>query len=307
MPKRSNAFQKLILHIHRTLAGDATVTESELLADHRHGGTREVDVVLRSTVAGHSIIVSVEATSAARPADVEWVEQMLKKHESLPTNRLVLVSESGFTERALTVANAGAASALSIAEAEVLDWTQIVAKESSLEYQRFDFDPRAAYAIVVSEGVERRVPLEPATMLLEASGEKGELAGPVVRRALTDPRFGPAAMQRATEESAELGALEFSTVPPLFVRDPEGAVMPVDRIHVDYAVRRLTATVPLRHGAWSGTPVAFGSAKTTHGTVSLTVVESRESGPSVTITSPNPYTGKDETQPTMRVARDEPQ
>ncbi len=71
------------------------------------GADREVDVVVRGTQAGHEVIVSVEAMSRSRKADREWVDQMVGKHADLPTSKLVLVSEKGFTRdaRAAAIAN----------------------------------------------------------------------------------------------------------------------------------------------------------------------------------------------------------
>ena len=60
------------------------------------GELREVDVVVRSTVAGQPVVVAIEATDTARPASSEWVERMLGKHANLPTNKLILVASGGF-------------------------------------------------------------------------------------------------------------------------------------------------------------------------------------------------------------------
>ena len=65
------------------------------------GASREVDVVIRSEIAGYETIVAVEATDRRRPADRTWVEQVVAKHRYLPTSLLVLVSRSGFTKTAL--------------------------------------------------------------------------------------------------------------------------------------------------------------------------------------------------------------
>jgi hypothetical protein len=81
--------------IYEHMGGDAVVEASGMLP-HRLGGEREVDVVIRSQMAGHEIIVSVEAAARGRIADVTWVEQLVAKHRYLPTTKLVLVSESGF-------------------------------------------------------------------------------------------------------------------------------------------------------------------------------------------------------------------
>ena len=46
-------------------------------------------------------MVCVEASKTARPATVEWVERMIGKHADLPTDKVVLYSDRGFTIGAL--------------------------------------------------------------------------------------------------------------------------------------------------------------------------------------------------------------
>jgi hypothetical protein len=77
-----------------------TVTESKFLRNRITGSDREVDIVLKGELDGEPLLISIEVIEHRRPADVTWVESMLKKHENLPTNRLLLVSESGFTRQA---------------------------------------------------------------------------------------------------------------------------------------------------------------------------------------------------------------
>lgn len=82
----------------------AVVEESKLLTDRITGVAREVDVVAESTVAGHKVVVSIEVRDHRRPQGLEWIEQEHSKHGRLPTNVLVLVSKSGFTQSALHAA-----------------------------------------------------------------------------------------------------------------------------------------------------------------------------------------------------------
>lgn len=101
MPRRTNIFQQVVRVIHEHLAaGAATVDESAELLDRVTGDTREVDVTLTSEVAGHQIIISIEATAQKRRATVAWVDGMLSKHNTLPTDKLVLVSQAGFSQTA---------------------------------------------------------------------------------------------------------------------------------------------------------------------------------------------------------------
>ena len=98
MPRRSNLFQDVVGIIHRHMAGEATVEESAMLEDRLTGEEQEVDVVIRGRTGQHETVVSVEATARRRKADVSWVREMVGKHQHLPTNKLVLVSESGFSK-----------------------------------------------------------------------------------------------------------------------------------------------------------------------------------------------------------------
>ena len=101
MPKRTNPFQSVVLALQRTLHPNATVTESTFLRDRISGERREVDVVVEAYVGPYSLILGFECTAGARPADVGWVEEMHGKHQSLSTDKLFLVSQHGFTHRAV--------------------------------------------------------------------------------------------------------------------------------------------------------------------------------------------------------------
>jgi hypothetical protein len=106
MPQRTNLFQQVVAVIHEHLAGDGVlVEESAMLTNRLTGKKREVDVVVRSTTAGHEFVIGVEASSRQpNPISVEWVEQMIAKHINLPTDKVVLVSESAFTAQARDLA-----------------------------------------------------------------------------------------------------------------------------------------------------------------------------------------------------------
>lgn len=71
--------------------------------------------------------IGVECIGRGRKATIEWVEQMLQKHEHL-TNRLVLVSQTGFTPDAIQMAREHGVETLTLAEALNADWTKVVGK-----------------------------------------------------------------------------------------------------------------------------------------------------------------------------------
>jgi hypothetical protein len=106
VPRRSNLFQDVVTVVHQLLADGAEVEESAMLVHCQTDDPREVDVVVRSTVVGQQVVIGIEASAAMRPADVKWVEQLISKHQQLPTDKLVLVSEHGYSKQARRLAEA---------------------------------------------------------------------------------------------------------------------------------------------------------------------------------------------------------
>jgi hypothetical protein len=104
MPKRSNIFQRLVKLLHERLDSNWVVTESEMLTHRLTNEEREVDIVLRYRLGPYTLLFSVECTDTNRPASSTWVEAMAKKHEFLPTSKLVLWSASGFYKPAMETA-----------------------------------------------------------------------------------------------------------------------------------------------------------------------------------------------------------
>jgi hypothetical protein len=102
MPKRTTAFQMIVHFVRQHWAGpDVTVTESKMLLDAALQTEREVDIVIEGTFDGDPVVTSIEVVEHGRPATLPWAEQQIAKHRHLPTNRLVLVSQSGFAKNAI--------------------------------------------------------------------------------------------------------------------------------------------------------------------------------------------------------------
>lgn len=101
MPKRTNPRQQIIELLQALDEGPTCrVTPSKFLRDVRSGLDREVDVVVEWLVDQETFTCCFEVVALSRRADVEWVDKMVRKHETLPTERLFLVSWSGFTRGA---------------------------------------------------------------------------------------------------------------------------------------------------------------------------------------------------------------
>lgn len=122
MPKRSNAFQKLIFLVNQQLAKHGHVVESPLLTDTVTGELREVDVLIETSIAGYEIKLAIECIDRKRKADTPWIEGILQKHKNLPTDKLILVSRSGFSVAALKKAEFYNLPVFTLEDAIEQDW-----------------------------------------------------------------------------------------------------------------------------------------------------------------------------------------
>lgn len=143
MPQRTNPFQQLIHDIHLQLhKGNALVTESKFLRDRVTGVEREVDIAIEIETGPYRVVIGVECRAHGRKQDIEWVEQAYAKHQNL-TDKLILVSKSGFTKEAIHTAEILGIETITLVEGQPIDWTQVVGKLSriymALPMARFNY------------------------------------------------------------------------------------------------------------------------------------------------------------------------
>ncbi|WP_334188927.1 hypothetical protein [Noviherbaspirillum sp.] len=157
MPQRSNTFQRLALLVHERLGKDWIVEESHMFTDLVTGELREVDIVAQTMVGTYPIFLSIECRDQSRPADVLWIEGVAKKHEHLPTSKLVLWSRSGFTKSAALKAQALKIEAISQAEAAQADWVRLARELIGGQVQHVRPSYNAFIDVDSQEGEPRRL------------------------------------------------------------------------------------------------------------------------------------------------------
>ena len=179
-----------------TAAPNCTVTASMMLTDVVTGTEREVDVVADYDIDGDHFIQSFEVTSTGRRADVTWVEQMLRKHENLITDRLILVSWKGYTVSAKRLAESN--------PRLVLVTPQMRQGPNGPEVKRMRAvtlrlaGEKVVFVVVTPNGDELRVVVNPDHHLLKPDRTYASMAFE-----LTNPMLGSPDAFRATIE--ELG------------------------------------------------------------------------------------------------------
>lgn len=296
VPKRTNLFQEVVEIIHKHIAGDAAVEPSAILRNRATGAEREVDVVIRANTSGYEVIVSIEAVARSRKADREWVDQMLGKHRDLPTSKLVLVSERGFTAGAREDAIANGALPLAPEDLASDDPTRrVVNALPSLWPKTVAFTPEQLKVWVDQPGKGVRWFLGPSDLqiFLDDGAELGQLL-PVVH-ALYDANW-PRMMDQIGLAHIEHDMDPFFHLqvgPPwtatknqqthrVCLRGDEephrGQLHPIEKIEVTGKAAIRVSEVPLSHHRLGEVMYAYGEGKVGDQDALLVATEDAEGG-----------------------------
>lgn len=285
MPKRTNDFQRLVVLLERVLAdSNTTVTESKELLDKIIGKTREVDIVIERIDSLRHVVLSIECTGglSTRPATVEWVERMWGKHQSLPTSKLVLVSQTGFSSSAKKKADWLNIDAIDINETGAFKWRSLVTEAGEIQVSSFllpyitdlvvVFPSELKDSVVVSElnlresrlldpeGNDVGSPLDVATKWLSA---------PEVISKLEEVAFTDASTVVEFERPLKLGCQ---------LVDSRGKRWPVTGLHVKARCKKEVGTIRLEPGTYGNAQIAHG-AGTTFGRTARVVLTQKQGEP----------------------------
>ena len=300
MPRRTNLFQDVVAIIHRHMAGDARVEESALLSHQLTGADREVDVVISSRVAGHDVVVSVEATKTGQPADVTWVEQQVSKHAHLPTSKLVLVSAAGFSDDAHELALASHAVPIQPQDLTADDPSfQVVNKLRSIWPKELTLTVVAFRAVVTDlEGMERPMKAEEdeqvflgdgtvvATMrdLLDTciEGNIDEVGEQLGLAQISEDQVGEVVLVVADFGTITAGGETQSLHLRSSIEEGTEVLLPIAQIQVAARARVRVSEVSLEHGRLGEVLFSHGEGRFGSGEA-LFVVTENESGGNLTI------------------------
>lgn len=94
-------YQKLAASIYQNLERNAVVTHDDKILGHNTGVTRQIDVSIRASLAGHDVLVIVQAKHLKRPADVNVVGEFKGVIDDVRASKGVLICSAGFTKAAM--------------------------------------------------------------------------------------------------------------------------------------------------------------------------------------------------------------
>lgn len=281
MPKRTNPFQHLFHHIYRQLGKDAVVSESNEILDRVTGTLREVDILVETQIAGHKQVLGIECTSAAetirrRPADVGWVEQMIAKHRDLPTDHLVLVSETGFSKPAIKKAQFYRAETIALGVALDESWTKIVGKLNKLRHEEINHVYKCSFVVRDADGKAQYQPADLSQIVLGSDGSSSTV-GSLAQSIFAQPEVRDAFFGRMNADGTEPFWCNY-TLPEgvrAFYVDASGARKEWERLVVNIASTRSSAVIPLRHGSLGNKKVAYGEGTGSSSKIMISVIEEK--------------------------------
>lgn len=283
MPIRSNIYQRLVAAVHEQLGPGWTVTESRLLKDCRTGQPREVDVVIDGTAGGYPMLIAVEARARRRVADVAWVESMAKKHDDLPTDKLVLWSPTPFSKSA--AAKAAALGIITITSTTLADapWASLARDLTggSLKWVQPAYELFVDVYLPTGEAV--RWPASPDTILRQTSDGAEATIGVILRYAAQSAELRTAMLDHAPEGEGDFHGI-FEPPRECEVIMPDGRVARLKRVII--GIKTSTATLPVEMHTimHQGVATSLSEMKVRDGTLRILVHERASGNRSVRVT-----------------------
>jgi hypothetical protein len=252
VPKRTNAFQKLVHLLNEQLSPLATVTESKELYDPTAKTMREIDVLIEVMEGETAHRVGIECRDHKNRQDVIWVEGVVTKHRDLGLDKSILVSATPFTRAAEEKAATHGISLVSMSEALKTDWTSLLGDASTLWWAEWNATITKVEATLSAGGT---APIAPDLIAYTAEGQAiGEL-GPLLRGKLSEVNV----LEGVAPNKTGTGTISMKPVPSVWVEDTSGIRREICEFTMSFTWKT-PARVPLsiRKGRLLNRPVAFG-------------------------------------------------
>ena len=281
MPKRSNDFQKIILHLQSLTSPDYEVKESHFLKCSITGQMREVDIVIESNLAGYKSIVSIEVIGwQKKKGDIEWVERMACKHNTLPTSTLVLVSKSGFTKNALIKAEFHNIVTLTIGEALETDWSNWVKSLGRYEEISNNYSCR----IDTKKYESDTGPPEIDGSRIFARKDINENVGikVIIDWILQNKHLKDAIFSSIDKNSSRNYTIVYKPNSPMYVLETNGNFREIASINIDLKSRQKTFHFDMSSGSFRNNDVAYGTHAGNNSNAIITLLKNGQSPDEVT-------------------------
>jgi hypothetical protein len=115
-------FEQLATQIYQELLPHAKVTHDDHIMGHDSKVPRQIDVSIRYSIAGHDLLMIVQARDNGRPADINAVGELATVIRDVRANKGILICRGGFTSGAKSLADDLGIDLCNIHDAEHRRW-----------------------------------------------------------------------------------------------------------------------------------------------------------------------------------------
>lgn len=274
MPRRSTLTQRVIFQVQRLLADGASVEESALVTELNSKNKSEVDVLIRREIGGHEVLIAIECREGRRKATVEWVDQMKSKHDALPTSKLILFSNAGFSKRAQEKAKGLGIDCYSMRDGSDVDWTRVIGgADTSGEFAVWALRIKGCWLVL--KGDERHHhQAHPETAIFTAQTSFVGGLREVIHSAIDgDGDFSQAALDYARKVKDHEFLANLGREPPLCVLTSTGELREVRQLRVLLEARECPSRVQLQKARYRDSPLLYGEFASPAGRLTLSLVQ----------------------------------
>lgn len=120
--KAGQEFEQLVHRIYQELEPFADVRWNDHILGRDSGINRQIDISIRSKVAGHEILIIVQAKDQKRPADINILGEFETVIRDVGAQKGILICNPGFTTSAKTFAQNKKIDICSAHDASRIDW-----------------------------------------------------------------------------------------------------------------------------------------------------------------------------------------
>jgi len=115
-------FEKLVAKIYSDLQPGSKVTHNDKIVGKETGKERQIDVSIRANLAGHDMLIVIQARKRKRPADINAVGEFASVVKDVRASKGVLICNTGFTKKAKEYASNIGVDLCSVHDAQSRDW-----------------------------------------------------------------------------------------------------------------------------------------------------------------------------------------
>ena len=212
---------------------------------------------------------------------------MWGKHASLPTNKLVLVSKSGFTSTAKRKANWWNIATLDLTDAERYDWESVVKKINKINIVNFLLPYVTGIKLVFDGNPDEKLDVDeldlPNSVLHDPEGNAKGNPLDIARKWLADPAVVEKLQQVAFDDSTTVVEFERNLRDGCYLTDGMGRKHRAAAIQVEAKCRKESSNVNLASGSYGKAQLVHGSTTSFGRPTQVLVIDSSKGEPTITL------------------------